>query len=278
MKSFKGYLGEAQAGFNTKDMIFTNADTPALILSPTALERAFGALERIKAWHVTDLSGLKGLIKLQGKKSSISVMTEIEPSDHQPFEGIETGGGFVVELEGTELVSMDQDAWSERLEGGRRGISVTKELFPNMYRHLEFMVKKIYEKYSKEPYSRDSRKAGIAFNKLGQTLSQKEKGQFIKEYIDNCETILTKNKRARDELRKYGRAMNVSLNKKHFYNESVVNQISIKNVYAVLEKWEAFGRTDWGSEGDDELKYIKTIWKDVQMKSQKELVTLVNKK
>jgi len=60
--------------------------------------------------------------------------------------------------------------------------------------------------------------------------------------------------------------------------ESVVNQISIKNVYAVLEKWEAFGRTDWGSEGDDELKYIKTVWKNVQMKSQKELVTLVNKK
>ena len=98
MKSFKGYLEEAQAGFNTKDMIFTNADTPALILSPTALERAFGTLERIKAWHVTDLSGLKGLIRLQGKKSSISVMTEIEPSDHQPFEGIETGGGFVIEL------------------------------------------------------------------------------------------------------------------------------------------------------------------------------------
>ena len=278
MKSFNGYLKEAQAGFNTKDMIFTNADTPALILSTTALERAFGGLARIKGWHVTDLTGFKGLKKLQGKKSSISVMTEIEPSDHQPFDGIETEGGFVVELEGTELISSGQDAWSERLEGGRRGISVTKELFPNMYRHLEFMVKKIYEKYSKEPYSRDSRKAGIAFNKLGQTLSQKEKGQFIKEYIDNCETILTKNKRARDELRKYGRAMNVSLNKKHFYNESVVNQISIKNVYAVLEKWEAFGRTDWGSEGDDELKYIKTVWKNVQMKSQKELVTLVNKK
>ena len=277
MKTFNQYIFEAQAGFNTKDMIFTNADTPALILSPTALERAFGTLERIKAWHVTDLSGLKGLIKLQGKKSSISVMTEIEPSDHQPFEGIETGGGFVVELEGTELVSMDQDAWSERLEGGRRGISVTKELFPNMYRHLEFMVKKIYEKYSKEPYSRDSRKAGIAFNKLGQTLSQKEKGQFIKEYIDNCEEILTKNKRARDELRKYGRAMGGN-NKKHFYNESVVNQISLKNVYVVSEKWEQFGRVDWGSEGDDELLKLKSVWKNIQMKSQNELVTLVNKK
>ena len=283
MKSFKGYLEEAQAGFNTKDMIFTNADTPALILSTTALERAFGGLARIKGWHVTDLTGFKGLKKLQGKKSSISVMTEIEPSDHQPFDGIETEGGFVVELEGTELISSGQDAWSERLEGGRRGISVTKELFPNMYRHLEFMVKKIYEKYSKEPYSRDSRKAGIAFNKLGQTLSQKEKGQFIKEYIDNCETILTKNKRARDELRKYGRAMNVSLNKKHFYNESVVNQISIKNVYVVLEKWDTWASSPWGSgdpeeQFEDEEKLLQTVWKNIQIKAQTELISMINKK
>ena len=283
MKTFNGYLKEAQAGFNTKDMIFTNADTPALILSTTALERAFGGLARIKGWHVTDLTGFKGLKKLQGKKSSISVMTEIEPSDHQPFDGIETEGGFVVELEGTELISSGQDAWSERLEGGRRGISVTKELFPNMYRHLEFMVKKIYEKYSKEPYSRDSRKAGIAFNKLGQTLSQKEKGQFIKEYIDNCETILTKNKRARDELRKYGRAMNVSLNKKHFYNESVVNQISIKNVYAVLEKWDTWASSPWGSgdpeeQFEDEEKLLQTVWKNIQIKAQTELISMINKK
>jgi len=278
MKTFNQYIFEAQAGFNTKDMIFTNADTPALILSPTALERAFGTLERITAWHVTDLTGLKGLIRLQGKKGSISTMTEIEPTDHQPFEGIETGGGFVVELEGTELVSMDQDAWSERLEGGRRGISVTKELFPNMYRHLEFMVKKMYEKFSNKPYPKTSRQGGFVLNELGKVLSQKQKGQFIKEYIDNCEEILTKNKRAQGELRKYGRAMNLQLNKKHFYNESVVNQISITNVYVVSEKWEQFGRVDWGSEGDDELKMLKSVWKNIQIKSQKELITLINKK
>jgi len=297
MKSFKQHLEEAQAGFNTKDMIFTNADTPALILSPTALERAFGALKRIKAWHVTDLSGLKGLIKLQGKKSSISVLTEIEPSDHQPFEGIETGGGFVVELEGTELLSHDKDAWSERLEGGRRAIHISKGDFPSMFRHMELMVKKMHEKYHnimikksdyeestyatyvwpKHEVPRDSKERALAFNGLGQSLSQKEKGQFIKEYIDNCESILKKNKMGQKELRKYGRAK-IKGEGQHYYNESVVNQISIKNVYVVLEKWEQFGRVDWGSEGDDELKYIKTIWKDVQMKSQKELVTLVNKK
>jgi len=278
MKTFKEHISEAQAHFNTKDMIFTNADTPALILSTTALERVFGKLERIKAWHVTDLTGLKGLKRLQGKKSSISVMTEIEPTSLDAFNGIETGGGFLVELEGTELVSSDQDVWSERLEGGRRGISVTKDMFPHMYRHLEFMVKKMYEKFSKKPYPKNSRQGGFVLNELGKVLSQKEKGQFIKEYIDNCEEILTKNKRAQGELRKYGRARPLGGKVGVLYNESVVNQISIKNVYVVSEKWEEFGRTDWGSEGDDELKSLKTVWKNIQKKSQKELVILVNKK
>ena len=297
MRTFKSFIFEAQAMFNTKDMVFTNAETPALILSSTALERVFGKLARIKAWHITDKIGLAGLIKIQGKKSSISVMTEIEPTDPTPFAGVETQGGIVVELEGTELLSHDKDAWSERLEGGRRAIHISKGEFPSMFRHMELMVKKMHEKYHnimikksdyeesvyatyvwpKHEVPRDSKERAIAFNGLGQSLSQKEKGQFIKEYIDNCESILKKNKMGQKELRKYGRAK-IKGEGQHYYNESVVNQISIKNVYVVLEKWEQFGRVDWGSEGDDELKYIKTIWKDVQMKSQKELITLVNKK
>ena len=269
MKTFKEYIVEAQAGFNTKDMIFTNAETPALILSPTALERAFGKLERIKAWHVTDLDGVKGLIKIQGKKSSISVMTEIEPTDHQPFSGIETTGGVVVEIEGTELLSSNQDAWSERLEGGRRAVHITKELFPSMFRHMEFMMKKIYEKYSKKPYPKNTRKAALEFNQLGQTLSQKEKGQLIKEYIDNCEIILKKNKIGQKELRKYGRAMGAN-NKKHFYNESVVNKISIKNVYLVEDNMVTIPPEDFEN--------AKKVWKNIQKKSEGELISLINKK
>ena len=142
---------------------------------------------------------------------------------------------------------------------------------------------------------------------MGQTLSQKEKGQFIKEYIDNCEDILTKNKRARDELRKYGRAMNVSLNKKHFYNESVINQISIKNVY-VSEEWANYiGKakpesSDPHSDLFDPSKSsyvhdvnqdnympvslytknmehrLKSLWKNFKIISESKIRTLINKK
>jgi hypothetical protein len=145
------------------------------------------------------------------------------------------------------------------------------------------MVKNMYEKYSKKPQSKDSVKSSMDFNGLGQTLSQKEKGQFIKEYIDNCESILSKNKRVREELRKYGRAMNIKLNKKHFYNESVVNQISIKNVYAVLEKWDTWASSPWGNSDteekfEEEEKLLQKYWKNLQIKSQKQLISLINKK
>jgi len=268
MKSFKEYVSEAQAHFNTKDMIFTNAETPALVLSPTALERAFGKLERITAWHITDIEGLKGLKKIQGKKSSISVMTSIRASNPKALDGVETDGGVVVELEGTELMASNQDAWSERLEGGRRAIPITKENFPSMFRHMVFMVKNMYEKYSKKPQSKDARKAAMDFNGLGHTLSQKEKGQFIKEYIDNCEDIITKNKKGQQELRNYGR-----FEKGHKYapyNESVVNQISIKNVY--LPEDPSIGTSS------DFLKFVQTIWKDTKTSSEKDIISRINTK
>jgi len=84
-------------------------------------------------------------------------------------------------------------------------------------------------------------------------------------------------------LRKYGRAMNIKLNKKHFYNESVVNQISIKNVYAVLEKWDTWASSPWGNSDteekfEEEEKLLQKYWKNIQIKSQQELISLINKK
>ena len=82
MKSFKSYLTEmkphhSQHNYDTNELIFDisglNADQQyrnlPLVLSAPALERAFGGLTRIKAWHITDIDGLEGIVKLQGKKA-----------------------------------------------------------------------------------------------------------------------------------------------------------------------------------------------------------------
>jgi hypothetical protein len=286
LKSFKSYLNEAQKIHNTKDFIFGDIEMPALVLSTTALERVFGGLAKIKGWHITDLTGVKELKKIQGKKSSISILTSVSASDPAVLEGVETDGGFIIELEGTELLSSDRDAWTTRLEAGRRGIRITKENFPSMFRHMVFMVKNMYEKYSKKPQSKDSVKATMDFNGLGQTLSQKEKGQFIKEYIDNCEDILMKNKKGQQELRKYGR-----FEKGHKYapyNESVVNQISIKNVYVIFQQWDKWASSefdtgkyagDYEQQYEDEEKLLqKTVWKNIEITNRTAMIKRINKK
>ena len=232
MKSFKQFT-EAQTTHDTKGFIFSNFDSPALILSPTMIDRVFGNT-RIDGWHVTDFNGLKGLKRIEGKKASISVLTDIQPGRVKIFtKGVETGGGYCVSLEGSLLVSSTIDVYSTRLEAGRRGIAVGSDDYPSLNKDLLKMQNKMWDKYGDRGGKRDD----ANFKTLGRTLSQKEKAGFVKEWIDNCESILKKNKKAQEELRKFGRA------KWSTYNESVVNQIKIKRIYVINDdKFEKFGK------------------------------------
>ena len=233
MKTFKTYLSEET--WNTKSFIFDNATPPAFILSPTMFDRVFGQ-SRVDAWHVTDFDGLKGLKRIEGKKASISVLTEIEPGRVKIFtKGVETGGGYCVNVEGSLLVSSTIDVYSTRLEAGRRAIKLDPNDYPSLNKDMELVVKKMYKKYADFPLNKKPKMADKALQELGQELSQKEKGQFVKEYIDNCEAILKKNKKAQEELRKIGR------HELSTYNESVINQIKIKRIYVINDnKFEKF--------------------------------------
>ena len=243
MIRFKHYLTEEM--WNTKGFIFDNFDSPALILSPTMIDRVFGQT-RIDGWHVTDFNGLKGLKRIEGKKASISVLTEIESGRVKIFaKGVETGGGYCVSLEGSLLVSSTIDVYSSRLEAGRRGIAVGSDDYPSLNKDLIKMQNGMWLKYA----DRSEEMNDLNFKKLGRTLSQKEKAGFVKEWIDNCESILKKNKKAQEELRKFGRA------KWSTYNESVVNQIKIKRIYVINDdKFDKFGK---------EFQLAKGIFKDV---------------
>ena len=173
-------------------------------------------------------------------------MTEIEPGRGKIFaKGVETGGGYCVSLEGSLLVSSTIDVYSSRLEAGRRGIAVGSDDYPSLNKDLIKMQNGMWLKYA----DRSEEMNDLNFKKLGRTLSQKEKGQFVKEWIDNCESILKKNKKAQDELRTVGRATWST------YNESVVNQIKIKRIYVINDdKFDKFGK---------EFQLAKGIFKDV---------------
>ena len=62
----------------------------------------------------------------------------------------------------------------------------------------------------------------LAWGQMGDELPQKDKGRFIKEWIDNCENIIKKNKKAQQELRKKGRSALWDA----AYDEKIINQIA----------------------------------------------------
>ena len=294
MKRFKEFISEGSRGeYTTKTYIFDKYVYPALILSSTALERVFGKLNKIIAWHVTEQYVFDTLVKLQGKKSSISALTEINPSKSKPFEGMETDGGVVVEVEGVELLAAREDAWTELLDGGRRGVNIDPKFFPNLYKDMRVMLRQISEKYGKIISKYDdfentswwfwveshkgkfsamtNTESQEAFEDIGDYLSQKDKGKFVKEYIDNCEQVLKKNKKGQEDLRQYGRAKSKKKDGSD-YNEIVINQIKIKNVYLVKNMFDDY-------DAQSTMEYIKDLWDgNVQLKTAKQLISLINKK
>ena len=294
MKRFKEFISEGSRGsFDTKSYIFYKYLYPALILSPTALKRVFGNLNKIKAWHVTEQYEIGTLVKLQGKKSSISALTEINPSKSKPFEGMETDGGVVVEVEGLELLAAQEDAWTELLDGGRRGVYIDPKYFPDLYKDMKVMIKQIAEKYGKIISKYDdfedtlwyddveqfggkfsnmtNSESERALEGIGGDLTQKDKSNFVKEYIDKCEEILKKNKKGQEDLRQYGRAKSKKKDGSD-YNEIVINKIKIKNVYLVKEM---FDKDDVPFAIED----INDWWRGkVQLKTEKQLISLINKK
>ena len=116
-----------------------------MVLSAPALERAFGGLTRIKAWHITDIDGLEGVVQMQGKKASISTITEI--GHREVFNGVLTDGEVVVELEGIELISAAMDIRTIRLEAGRRSMLIEEYLYPSLFKDMKRMQEKMFKKY-----------------------------------------------------------------------------------------------------------------------------------
>jgi hypothetical protein len=296
MKTFKGFISEgSRDSYDTKSYIFDKYVYPALILSPTSLKRVFGNLNKIKAWHVTEHYEIGTLVRLQGKQASISALTEINPSKSKPFEGMETEGGVVVEVDGVELLAAREDAWSELLDGGRRGINIDPKYFPNLYKDMRVMLRQIAEKYGKiiskyddfedTSWYDDVEQFGGKFSEMsnseseralegiGVDLTQKDKSNFVKEYIDKCEEVLKKNKKGQEDLRQYGRAKSKKKDGSD-YNEIVINQIKINNVYLVKEMFDDEYDID---DAIVAIKYGKWNGK-VQMKTQKQLISLINKK
>ena len=118
MKTFKQHLEEDAAWTKSasEHIFFGDLHIP---LSPKMLKRALNAkLPRARVFHVTNTKYLDDMIKLQGKRKSLSALTRA----HQDIVtgGINVRGGMVFEMEADIMVSAPNDIMSRPDKTGRR--------------------------------------------------------------------------------------------------------------------------------------------------------------
>jgi hypothetical protein len=230
MLRFKEYLKEkVKVKWSKKTFDFVDNTTPYIPLSTKMFERLFGK-QKINVFHMTDLEGVQELYDLQGKKKSISTFTEIESYDRLSY-GVHRGG-FLVELYGNLLFSEKFDVMSQPDEQGRRWLHPNLFLNANQIHDITNERDSIYADYM-YPNAKPDKDGYTILNPEDKVeLSKKDKSNIIKDYMDMIENYIMKNKKLKDELvSKLLKGHSEKLKILDEYNEYIVNNIKINNVY-----------------------------------------------
>ena len=201
---------------------------------PALMKKVIGDIP-IESFHITDWLRAKGLSNLIGKKKSLSTFTALKRDSMQTVGGgIQTSGGIVFHLEGKLLAAGLSDIGSVPDASGRRwfhpetlGEIVGWKLGQNDVHDFVAKNKKwdtLRIKYI-ENYKDKSQPA----------LTNKEKQQYIKGWIDGCEKFLLKHKNI--IKKKFIEATSGRVPKKSIYgwNEIVVYDIKVKGALIVLD-------------------------------------------
>ena len=296
MKTFKGYLKEEVAWQqSTSKMIFDFGDKFSIKIpvSSAILDKIFPDKIKTTVFHLTDVTKVEKLIRLQKKQKMVSSFFFMDTN--YLTMGIKTGGGVVAELDGNVVVSAKSDIMSMPDKTGRRWIELgTLAEFGAIEDDAVDMIYKLGDKYNWHKDVEDSAilsKAGELFKKLDLDLApianfgkywelkglldNKSKSLLIKDYIDGMTKVLKKNKKT------VGAALRDYSNKritKRSWDEQLVNQFTIEkihllktqggvdtdkmfiHIYDILKKTKIPVK-DWKNDSPGLATYIKQVGK-----------------
>lgn len=250
MKRFINYLEEAPAWTKSasEHIFFADIHVP---LSAKMLKRALNTkLPRATVFHVTNAQYLDDIIKMQGKRKSLSAATQMHPT--VVAGGINVGGGMVFELEADVMVSAPNDIMSRPDKTGRRWLEwymLSTRGAPN-----GAVIKEAAEKFGQKeilklikkyggPKGVQPHQAADAWSKMDPRNSSSLKitkdmsyaeikmllRDMIKDYIDAMERMLTK---FAPDLAKlfFAHAQNATKDVNEGWDEVVVNNYRIKSI------------------------------------------------
>ena len=270
MKRFKQYLKEVAWTESLSVMIF---DLPRaglkdlkIPLSPAIFKRIWPESVRSKCFHVTGFDGVRSLKKMQGKKKSISAFYNIKPASIE--DGIQTDGGFVVEMMADILVAAPDDIGSQPDKTGRRWLvweTILKEMgggskIKKMEKDLENLLVEILLKNGKDVKGIHQTVIGGSWSQLGRKSDGKTKSLIIKDYIDGMEKIMKKYSKPlqsifKDYTKKRTLDPDEDSGDTELWDELVVNNVKIEKVH--ISSGDEEGEWD---ETDFDLPLIE--WKD----------------
>ena len=264
MKTFEGYLNEVAWQQSLSIMLF---DLPRagladlkIPLSPSIFKRIWPESVRSRVFHLTDHDGIKKLIKIQGGKRSISAFYNMDAS--RISYGIQTEGGYVVEMDADVLVAAPDDIASQPDKTGRRWLvwsTILSDMgggnrVKGMESHFLNLLETIIHEYTPEDIGKIERRHGIpqywsSFSRLLRVKgTKKELSLVIRDYIDGMEKIMkTYSKPLRSIFTDYvkTRVRDGEEQTGTDWDELVVNNFKIKEIHVGEEYAD-----DWKDDKD----------------------------
>ena len=276
MKSFRYFIKEAtdqKWQQSLSSLIFDTGkeenfylDVP-IPLSSSIFKRVWPDDIRTTVFHLTDGDGLDKLVKLQGKKKSISAFTSMDRYYYS--RGVQTAGGIIAEIDGNVLIAAPTDIMSRPDNTGRRWTAfraisgrekfgrIDNQTIASIAKDIEKLFKQLVTTYypdKLQPYNK--KLVNTQWQYIGQHPSSNLR-KIIADYIDGMEKVIKKHSaKLRGVFTRYldNRRTDDS------WDEVIVNDIKIKKVH-ILE-------TDWaGREDESRLKLLDHKLKKLKIPS-----------
>jgi len=272
MKSFKQYLREF-AQQSTSDYVF---DTPSghsgslkIPISGPMFKRIWPDTIRSTVFHVTDLSGLKRLKKLEGGKKSISAFFSM--MSRYMERGVATGGGIVLEMDADVLISAKDDIMSMVDKTGRRWVEMswfvnaqsygTGPKFGKVEKELNTLIANLVVKHLPKDVTQGEHEYEL-WSDMKRHLhgDGKKLSLVIKDYFDGVEKVIKKNKEVLGNIF-YGYARSKRMTD-NAWDEQIVNNIKVKTVHVIKPhpSSDVWGPDEIGQHITDVKKWPIKVW------------------
>ena len=205
--------------------------------------------EKVSVFHVGNAEyarDIQQVARIVGKKGTLSTFTSVDKGEKlAKGKGIQSGGGIIYQIEGTLLVASTRDMQSMPDDTGRRWIPIQdlagKTAGSKMYKELKSAVernkidRRSWDKIERKVYDDVKKKTGYGDTNYDHQAHEKNvkkalgpyKRDWIKKYIDIGYKIIDKYKAQikRNILSQKDKPS------EHGWNEILVNQIKIKDVF-----------------------------------------------